>query len=194
MIKSDNISVSEKSVFDSSLKNSDSDKDILLAEKADPVQADVVPGPVTAETGVELVDNKDLNINPGSLNAGLNSKIAADETVLSIQKESPVSRNEIINQVIEKAKITLTGEKSEMVVDLKPDSLGKIAMKIVTEHGIVSAKFVTENQQVKQILESNMQFLKDTLEKQGLTVQGFTVSVGHGKSGGSNSDGNTATK
>jgi len=42
----------------------------------------------------------------------------------------------------------------------------------------VMAKFVAENQQVKQILETNMQTLKDSLEKQGLNVQGFSVSVG----------------
>jgi flagellar hook-length control protein FliK len=90
---------------------------------------------------------------------------------------TPVQAREIINQVLEKAKVVLTGDKSEMVIDLKPDSLGKLSLKVVTEHGIVMAKFVAENQQVKQVLETNMQLLKDSLEKQGMEVQGFSVSV-----------------
>lgn len=97
--------------------------------------------------------------------------------VNDIQAKNHIPAKEIINQVIEKAKVVLTGDKSEMVMDLKPDSLGKISLKVVTEHGIVMAKFVAESQQVKQVLETNMQLLKDSLEKQGLDVQGFSVSV-----------------
>lgn len=90
----------------------------------------------------------------------------------------PVSRFEIISQVVEKAKVILSDAKSEMIMDLKPDFLGKLSLKVVTEHGAVTAKFTAENQQVKAVLESNMQLLKDALEKQGLSVQGFSVSVG----------------
>lgn len=84
---------------------------------------------------------------------------------------------EIIGQIIDKARVVLTQDRSEMVLDLKPDSLGKITMKVVTENGIVMAKFIAENQQVREVLESNMQLLKDSLEKQGMNVQGFSVSV-----------------
>lgn len=90
---------------------------------------------------------------------------------------TPVAAKEIINQVIENMKVTLTPDKSEMLVELKPDSLGKISVKVVTENGIVMAKFVAESQQVKQVLEANLQQLKDSMEKQGMSVQGFSVSV-----------------
>jgi flagellar hook-length control protein FliK len=108
--------------------------------------------------------------------------------IVNQHKDASIPKNEIINQVVEKAKVVLTGEKSEMVMDLKPDSLGKLSLKIVTEHGIVTAKFIAESQQVKQILEANMQVLKDSLEKQGMSVQGFSVSVGQQSSRGSDGD------
>lgn len=91
--------------------------------------------------------------------------------------EAPVKPRELVSQIIEKAKVVLSPDKSEMVIDLKPDSLGKLSLKVVTENGIVMAKFIADNQQVREILESNMQFLKDSLEKQGMNVQGFSVSV-----------------
>ena len=85
--------------------------------------------------------------------------------------------SEIISQVIEKAAVVLTPDKSEMVMDLEPKSLGKLSMKVITENGIVTAEFLAESHQVKQVLEANMQLLKDSLEKQGLGVQNFSVSV-----------------
>lgn len=108
--------------------------------------------------------------------------IPADQTrgggVLSSAAEKiPVDAKEMLSQVIEKAKVVLTPDKSEMVMDLKPESLGKISLKVVTENGIVTARFVAENQQVRQVLESNMQLLKDSLERQGMNIQGFSVSV-----------------
>ncbi len=63
-------------------------------------------------------------------------------------------------------------------MDLKPDHLGKLSLKLVTENGIVMANFVADSQQVKEVLEANMQLLKSALEKQGFIVQGFNVSVG----------------
>lgn len=110
------------------------------------------------------------------INAQVHKSVEVSQ-VDRLNLRTPVQAREIINQVLEKAKVILTGDKSEMVMDLKPDSLGKLSLKVVTEHGIVMAKFVAENQQVKQVLETNMQLLKDSLEKQGINVQGFSVSV-----------------
>ncbi len=90
---------------------------------------------------------------------------------------------EIINQVAEKVKIVLSSGKSEMVIDLKPDQFGRLALRVVTEGNRVSASFIAENRQVKEVLDSNMQFLKDSLEKQGFALEGFSVSVGNGSTG-----------
>lgn len=109
--------------------------------------------------------------------------------VVKLHNVSETPKNEIISQVISKAKVVLSGEKSEMTMDLKPDSLGKLSLKIVTERGMVVAKFEAESQQVKHVLESNMQLLKESLEKQGLCIQGLSVSVRQDSSGGfSNND------
>ncbi|WP_010249102.1 flagellar hook-length control protein FliK [Acetivibrio cellulolyticus] len=98
--------------------------------------------------------------------------------VSKLQNEVAVSKKEIVSQIVEKAKVILTDEKSEMVIDLKPDHLGKLSLKVVTERGAVVAKFVAESEQVKAAIESNMDNLKESLTKQGFSIQGFSVSVG----------------
>lgn len=101
------------------------------------------------------------------------------KTAARVQQNTYVNRDEILKQVIDKASVTLTQDKAEMIVNLKPDNLGKLALKVVTENGIITAQMVAENQQVKQIIETNLNVLKDALEKQGMVVQQFSVSVGH---------------
>ena len=86
-------------------------------------------------------------------------------------------RMNIFNQVVESAKVVLQEGKSEMTLQLKPENLGRLSVEIVTERGMMVARFEAESQQVKEIIESSLSQLKDALESQGLNVQGFSVSV-----------------
>jgi len=95
--------------------------------------------------------------------------------------DAQITREELLNQIIDKAKVLIDGYKSEMVINLKPDYLGKLELKIVTERGIMVANFTAESYQVKEVLESNMQTLKDLLEKQGYVISDMNVSVGGGE-------------
>lgn len=111
------------------------------------------------------------------------ASIELENTVLD-DKSAAVNNNnfdsyksEIVKQVVNKVDFLTENGKSEMTIELKPESLGKLSLKVSTEGGIVVAKFTAETDQVKQILETNMQILKDALEKQGISVQGFSVSV-----------------
>ncbi|NLL95800.1 MAG: hypothetical protein GX227_01615 [Clostridiaceae bacterium] len=85
----------------------------------------------------------------------------------------------ITNQVMMKVKLMAGENKQEMEMQLKPDSLGKLSLKIIHERGEILARITAENEQVKGILESNMQLLKDALEKNGFSVQSLSVSVGN---------------
>lgn len=131
-----------------------------------------------AESMAHDVSNSDNSMAYGHLTSVEAEKIDSSVQPAKVHNELSVSKSEILNQVIKNALVVISDEKSEIVMHLKPDHLGKLAMKIVTENGIVTAKFTAESQQVKELLEANMQLLKDSLEKQGLTVQGFSVSVG----------------
>ena len=118
----------------------------------------------------------DKNIQP------VFTAISADKTasapIESIRTERQhVPASEIISQIVEKAGVVITHDKSEMVMELKPESLGRISLKVVTENGIVMAKLVAENKQVQQVLETNLQTLRESMERQGINVQSLSVSV-----------------
>jgi len=92
--------------------------------------------------------------------------------------EKPLAHT-VTNQVIMKLKLMAGESKQEMEMHLKPESLGRLTLKIIHERGEILARITAENQQVKAILENNMQMLKDALEKNGLNVQDLSVSVGN---------------
>lgn len=116
----------------------------------------------------------------------LNQPVSFEKSQLPLS-EKPLAQT-VTNQVMMKVKLMAGENKQEMEMHLKPDSLGKLSLKIIHERGEILAKITAENQQVKGILESNMQMLKDALEKSGLTVQSLSVSVGNGKENGQNKE------
>ena len=116
----------------------------------------------------------------------LNQPVSSEKTQLPLSQK-PLAQT-VTNQVMMKVKLMAGENKQEMEMHLKPDSLGKLSLKIIHERGEILAKITAENQQVKGILESNMQMLKDALEKSGLTVQSLSVSVGNGNENGQNKE------
>lgn len=123
----------------------------------------------TVNQPYQMPFNEVMEIKYNNLNTGM---IKKHFNLQNINKEN------IVKQVVENAKFTLSDDRSEMVMQLKPDNLGKLALKIVTERGMMVAKFTAESQQVKEIIEASLPQLKDALESQGLNVKGFSVSVG----------------
>ena len=98
--------------------------------------------------------------------------------VLPQMPETPESARAVANQVVTRLETMSGDERHEMELQLKPESLGKIQLRIVEERGMILARFTAESEKVRAILESNMQLLRDSLEKNGLTVQELSVSVG----------------
>ncbi len=90
---------------------------------------------------------------------------------------NPAQTQELFDQIVERAKLMVKLSSSEMNIDLKPDSLGKLSIKVLVEDGLVTARFITDNHQVKQMLESNLTHLRQNLENQGLKVDRTEVEV-----------------
>lgn len=93
-------------------------------------------------------------------------------------KSQPVNKSEIINQIVKKAEIILNELQSEMSMQLEPENLGKLTLKVAVEKGLITAKFVAESNEVKQVIESSFNELKDMLQEKGLLIQNLSVSVG----------------
>ena len=83
----------------------------------------------------------------------------------------------IFGQITQNAKLLLTPGSTEMQIQLKPDFLGKMNLSITTQNGLVTAKFNTESYRVKEVIEANLNTLKDSLAQQGVKVDQLVVNV-----------------
>ena len=122
----------------------------------------------------------EINNLPGQLTADnnlTNRGNALENTNISTLTAKP-DPADVIDQIVKKATIMLKANSSEMRIELKPEFLGKMMIKIVVEDGLVTARFVTENQQVKNLLESNLAALRQSLEAQGIRVERTEVNIG----------------
>ena len=98
-------------------------------------------------------------------------------------KEALVGRHEVVNpkmvldQIVERIKVSTLAEEAQMNIQLKPEHLGKLSMEVVSKQGIMTAHFTVENEKTKALLEQNIQDLKETLESKGLVIQQLEVTV-----------------
>ncbi len=89
-----------------------------------------------------------------------------------------VKANEIVNQLIEQARILNTAEATTMEMTLNPEGLGKIYMEITQKGDEITAKIFTENDAVKFALETQMANLRVELNNNSTKVTSIEVSVG----------------
>lgn len=118
---------------------------------------------------IAYVHRSQVEMPKNSLSETLNSQSAS--------KENQVDPQDLMSQVVKKAELMLKQDSSEMSIQLKPDLLGKMTIKVSMENGVVTARFTTESQQVKNILDQNIQALRQTLEAQGVKVDKTEVNV-----------------
>jgi flagellar hook-length control protein FliK len=91
-----------------------------------------------------------------------------------------VIEQSVVNQISDKMNNAIRNGVTEVRVQLRPESLGDVTVKIRIEGDIVTAKIQVENQQVKAIVENNFQSLKDSLSQHNLQTGSLEVNVQSG--------------
>lgn len=89
------------------------------------------------------------------------------------------SQHNLIEQIV--SKIQFNKDMTQVKIDLKPETLGKVRMNIVSENGTLKASMLVENNVVKHAIENNLSHLKQNLENMGVSVQEFNVEVDSGR-------------
>ena len=95
----------------------------------------------------------------------------------------------IIDQITKKMTGVSHLNGEEISIQLEPENLGKIRVGLGLKDGVMTAHIGVESEQVKQIVEANLSNLRDTLENQGLKLQGLEVTVDQRHSSLFNPDG-----
>jgi flagellar hook-length control protein FliK len=95
--------------------------------------------------------------------------------------QAPVNPQNVMEQIVQHMRFEVRGDMAEIRIQLKPQHLGEVSLRVATQNGIVVAQFVAESQRVKEIIESNFNQLRDALEQQGINISEIEVSVAQGE-------------
>lgn len=96
------------------------------------------------------------------------------------ERAVPVTARAVVDQIVRRAEIRLGRSEAEMVIDLKPDALGRVHLRITAEPGRIVAQIRAENSITRQLIEAGLGDLKAALAERGLDLGSVTVSGGFG--------------
>lgn len=104
---------------------------------------------------------------------------AVNDTVQVAKPESVRMQQmvDVVNQVVEKIKVSIGTESTSMEMQLNPEHLGKLLLNVSSKNGVMTAVFSVQSEEAKAALESQMYTLRENLELRELKVDAVEVNV-----------------
>lgn len=176
-------------VQDEPIAESDAEKDGDVeaeAEKDSLTQAQALENQTTEATGQQ---GRDAGANSNHQSDAGNSGNLVLQTIQNentqpqvAEVQAPVSTwstetQDIMRQIMDYMRIQVKPDVSSLEMQLHPESLGTLQIHVASEGGVLTANFITENENVKAALESQMIQLKESFAEQGVKVEAIEVTV-----------------
>ncbi len=97
------------------------------------------------------------------------------------QQAERADTQRIMDQITEFIKVNVKAESTSMELQLHPASLGTVNVMIEqAKDGNMIARFMTQNEDVKTVIESQLQMLQEKFNEQGVKVTAVEVTVNTG--------------
>ena len=74
----------------------------------------------------------------------------------------------------------ITDERSEVRIELKPEHLGELKIRISMERGIMTAEFLVESRRVQEMISAQLPGLYAALQEQGTALSDVSIDIGFG--------------
>ncbi|MCL2355850.1 MAG: flagellar hook-length control protein FliK [Defluviitaleaceae bacterium] len=182
VIKDGEVVISEKSGENTS--NSDG-RQAQTSEKAAPAESQPTASAdahvVNTAAPEEVAAPEAQVVTPGVAIESATTAVPTETTATvasSATPQSSATATDVIEQIMTQVKLTSSGGQfNEIRMTLRPESLGDIVLRVITQNGIVTAQFEAESQRVKELLESDFNQLRDALQEQGIAFSELSVSV-----------------
>ena len=85
--------------------------------------------------------------------------------------------NDIMDQIMEYMKVQVKADTTNLEMQLHPESLGTLNVRIAAKDGVLTAQFTAQNEAVKNVIEGQLMMLQQNLDEQGVKVQAVEVNV-----------------
>lgn len=99
------------------------------------------------------------------------------QTTASASNQVNISKEDVLAQIHSKLQMMNSTSNAKLTMVLNPESLGKVSIQLINTKDGLTAELQVASQSVKDILDSNLSNLKDTLSAQGVQVNDMSVKV-----------------
>ena len=153
-------SIKSKDIEDSSVYDLDVDLNSMQSKS----------GQIVSEVGVIGKTSQ--------INSVLNAQTTSQTNSQTYQVQD-INKEDIIAQIHNKLQSLNNTNNTKLTMVLNPESLGKVQIQLAnTKDGMV-AELLVSSQNVKDILDTNISQLKDTLTAHGVQVNDVSVKINH---------------
>lgn len=105
------------------------------------------------------------------------SMTVGTQTTASASNQVNISKEDVLAQIHSKLQMMNSTSNAKLTMVLNPESLGKVSIQLINTKDGLTAELQVASQTVKDILDSNLSNLKDTLSAQGVQVNDMSVKV-----------------
>lgn len=132
---------------------------------------------ISDEKGSELtiINMKDSSSNLKGYNHYNNVSKTQNSSNLA---ENMIRFQDLMSKLVEKAQVAVNNGKSEVLMSLNPEYLGKVRLKISmdADNNLVGKIFV-DNAEIKDIFTKNLDTVISSLNEIGINIEGFDVML-----------------
>ena len=122
------------------------------------------------------VSDMQFNFSHYLLNSEVNAVLESDKPAERSPVYTEPLKNAIQEQVIKHISHSVSNGQRELVIELKPEFLGKVNIRLVAEKDGVVAKIKTSNSELREVLDISASQIQESLKSQGIEMKNFELS------------------
>ncbi|SHH99874.1 flagellar hook-length control protein FliK, partial [Clostridium grantii] len=127
----------------------------------------------TDDKSKESLDNKQINYLTG-ISETSSTKISPHKANINNSQEIK-NLDEVVENIVNKTSIMKNDENSIIKVKLKPQELGELFIQLEKKDGIIVAKLQVQSNEIKQLVEKNMNLIQETLDNKNIKISQINV-------------------
>ncbi|OEJ13862.1 flagellar hook-length control protein [Brachyspira hampsonii] len=134
---------------------------------------------ISDDKGAELTI---INMKDSAENANLKGYNHYNNNVSKTHNSTNLTDNmikfqDLMGKLVEKAQVAVNNGKSEVLMSLNPEYLGKVRLKISMDGDNLIGKIFVDNADVKDIFTKNLDTVITSLSEIGINIEGFDVML-----------------
>ena len=165
----------EKQEETSEVKTNEETKDTTVAQNTK--EDTSFTGNQNSEGGSLLNHQSNANETIVTQQTSVNMTQVTDMSQTQFSSYMSADTMQIMEQIVQQMRVTISPETTSMEMQLNPENLGKVYVNISSEEGVVNAQFHATNEVVKEALEAQIATLRENLNQAGVKVDAIEVAI-----------------